>query len=146
MMPSLPANSTGFCAQPCKPNPDEPLDLSGGCRQGFACQAGFTFGHGNPYDPNLDDANGFLLYNPPNSYLEAVELTATLRPDLVTMDLMMPGMDGMEATRRIMETQPVPIVIVSASFDAGVTWTAGIGCLLSLGAVLIAHRSLRAAG
>src|SRR5690606_35106025 len=33
-----------------------------------------------------------------------------------------------------------------ASFDAGVTWTAGIGCLLSLGAVLIAHRSLRAAG
>ncbi len=67
----LPANSTGFCAQPCKPNAEQPLDPASGCRTGFACQAGFTFGHGNPYDPNLEDANGFLLFNPPQSYLEA---------------------------------------------------------------------------
>lgn len=68
--PNLPANSTGFCAAPCKPNADNPLD--GGCRTGFACQAGFVFGHGNPYDPNLEDANGFLLMNPSTaSFLEA---------------------------------------------------------------------------
>ncbi len=46
-----------------------------------------------------------------------VELIATKRPDLVTMDIHMPVMDGYEATRTIMETQPLPIVVVSASWD-----------------------------
>ena len=44
---------------------------------------------------------------------EAVELTGRLRPDLVTMDLVMPGMDGMAATHRIMARYPTPILFVS---------------------------------
>ena len=48
---------------------------------------------------------------------EAVAMLAEKRPDVVTMDIHMPGIDGFETTRRIMETQPLPIVIVSASFD-----------------------------
>ena len=48
---------------------------------------------------------------------EAVELTRSLRPDLVVMDIAMPGMDGFEATRRIMIEAPTPIVIVSARYD-----------------------------
>jgi two-component system chemotaxis response regulator CheB len=48
---------------------------------------------------------------------EAIRAVRDKRPDIVTMDINMPKMDGFEATRIIMETTPIPIVIVSASWD-----------------------------
>ncbi|CAN5620901.1 chemotaxis protein CheB [soil metagenome] len=46
---------------------------------------------------------------------EAIEQLKHIAPDLITMDIHMPGMDGLEVTRKIMETTPVPIIVVSAS-------------------------------
>jgi response regulator NasT len=46
-----------------------------------------------------------------------VELARELEPDFVLMDLTMPGMDGITATRKIMEERPIPIIILTAYSD-----------------------------
>ena len=46
---------------------------------------------------------------------EAVALSTKERPDLILMDLLMPNIDGVEATRQIMSSQPCPILVVTAN-------------------------------
>ena len=47
----------------------------------------------------------------------AVQAATTLRPDLVIMDIMLPVMDGLEATKRIVAERPVPVLILTARDD-----------------------------
>ena len=49
----------------------------------------------------------------------AVELAASLRPDVITLDIVMPDMSGVAATEQIMAHHPTPILIVSSSFNRG---------------------------
>jgi len=54
---------------------------------------------------------------------DALRILARLSPDVIAMDIRLPGMDGLEATRRIMSGNPVPIVVVAASIESG-RWNA----------------------
>ncbi len=52
-----------------------------------------------------------------NNGKEAIEAVKRRKPDIITMDITMPMMNGFDATRRIMETNPTPIVIVTGTYD-----------------------------
>ena len=54
---------------------------------------------------------------------EAIALAESLKPDVVTMDINMPHMDGLQATAQIMTTNPRPIVVVSSESKDGAAST-----------------------
>ncbi|HNX26768.1 MAG TPA: chemotaxis-specific protein-glutamate methyltransferase CheB [Phycisphaerae bacterium] len=51
--------------------------------------------------------------------LQAIEMAETCSPDIITMDIFMPVLNGFDATRNIMSQKPIPIVILSASIEPG---------------------------
>jgi len=66
---------------------------------------------------------GIRVVGTANDGEQAIEAVKRYQPDVITMDIHMPKMDGLEATRHIMETDPTPIVIVSGSTDPHETTT-----------------------
>lgn len=64
------------------------------------------------------EAQGLPVCAEASSGEDAVKLAAQLQPDLITMDVMLPGMDGFRATQAILKAGPARIVIVSAAGEA----------------------------
>ena len=80
---------------------------------------------------------------------EAVDLCSRDIPDLILMDLIMPRMDGVEATRRIMARTPCPIVIVTANVSdhsSKVFEAMGAGALDAVNTPVLARAGTRGNG
>jgi CheY-like chemotaxis protein len=87
----------------------------------------------------LELADGYLLVGQAASGEESVEMARLAGPDLVLMDLQLPGMDGLTAARRLREMAAPPTIVlistdVSAVDDARL---AGAGVLASRSKVLV---------
>lgn len=60
---------------------------------------------------------GFALVGTASSGEEAVEAAPRLRPDLVVMDVRLPGIDGITAAHRIRASAPAPVVLLVSTYD-----------------------------
>jgi len=68
----------------------------------------------------LNSDPDILVAGVANNGKEALELVPCLKPNIITMDMDMPVMNGFEATKRIMTSHPTPILVVSSAvFKAG---------------------------
>jgi DNA-binding NarL/FixJ family response regulator len=77
----------------------------------------------------VDETDGFTVVGQAESGEEALEAAAALRPDLVLMDVNLPGIDGLEATRRLLAGDAPPVVVLLSTYDeeAGVAFVAESG-------------------
>ena len=64
-------------------------------------------------------SQGFQLVAEAETGEQAVELASSLHPELVLMDIKMPGIDGIEATRQIRQAAPDTVVFLCSTYPLG---------------------------
>src|SRR5688572_27531451 len=62
---------------------------------------------------SIFEASGLVVVGESSSGVDALGKVATLRPDIITMDLDMPELDGLGTVERIMAEHPTPILVVT---------------------------------
>ena len=77
----------------------------------------------------VEETDGFQVVAHASSGEEAVRAACALLPDLVLMDVNLPGIDGLEATRRLRARTPAPVVLLLSTYDedAGACFIAECG-------------------
>lgn len=81
---------------------------------------------------HLAEEAGIEVVGAARDGLEALEMAQSLQPDVMTLDVEMPRMDGLETLRRLMADRPMPVVMVSSLTQEGAATTIRA---LELGAV-----------
>jgi DNA-binding NarL/FixJ family response regulator len=66
----------------------------------------------------VEETPGFVVVGSATSGEESLTAAAALRPQLVLMDVNLPGIDGTEATRRLTATADGPVVVLLSTYDA----------------------------
>ena len=67
----------------------------------------------------VEETDGFVVVGSATTGEESLTAAAALRPDLVLMDVNLPGIDGIEATRRLTSAADGPVVVLLSTYDAG---------------------------
>jgi DNA-binding NarL/FixJ family response regulator len=65
----------------------------------------------------VSETDGFVIVGSTASAEESLAAVARLRPDLVLMDVNLPGIDGIEATRRLTLDADAPVVVLLSTYD-----------------------------
>jgi DNA-binding NarL/FixJ family response regulator len=65
----------------------------------------------------VEETSGFRVVGVASSGEESLVVAAATRPELVLMDVNLPGIDGMEAARRLLSSLPTTVVVLLSTYD-----------------------------
>jgi DNA-binding NarL/FixJ family response regulator len=78
-------------------------------------------------DLRLETEVGFDLIGEASDGAEAIEIARELQPDIILMDLRMPGMDGLAATEHLRQEQPHIAIVILTTFNEDELMRRGLG-------------------